>query len=101
MSEAFYNTTGETGRTLDLFAHKATDQETEILAYFVRYRHHHAGFTPSEVWTGLYRGLSGLVPLTSVRRAISNLTARGALLKTERKRLSGYGRPEHVWTLAA
>jgi hypothetical protein len=98
MSASFYNTTGETGRTLDPFAHKATDQETEVLAYFVRYRHHHAGFTPSEVWRAIY---GELTPLTSVRRAISNLTARGALLKTERKRLSGYGRPEHVWTLAA
>lgn len=39
-------------------------------------------------------------PLTSVRRAITNLTVRGLLVKTDHCRPGLYGRPVGLWTLA-
>jgi predicted ArsR family transcriptional regulator len=52
--------------------------------------------SPSQVHADILR----TSPLTSVRRSISNLTADGKLVKTERKVQGPYGRPEYVWRLA-
>ena len=43
---------------------------------------------------------SGLVPLTSIRRALTNLTNAGELVKTDKQMKGMYGRPEHQWRLA-
>ena len=40
-------------------------------------------------------------PITSVRRAITNLTEAGLLRKTGRKELGRYGRPVGTWMLAS
>ena len=50
--------------------------------------------TPSEVW----RRFPG-VPITSIRRAMSNLTKDGRLKKTKKKKVGIHGRNEKVWTL--
>ena len=38
-------------------------------------------------------------PITSIRRAISDLTKEGKLVKTESKREGDYGKPNYMWTL--
>ena len=53
-------------------------------------------WTPSEVQKHFLPN----APLTSVRRALTNLTAAGVLVKTDKQRTGPYGRPEGVWRLA-
>ncbi len=88
----FYNTTHETGQILMEFRRCANSQDDQVLDLFCTYGH----ATPSEIhamWP------DEKTPITSIRRSINTLTKLGKLAKTERKRLSTYGRPEHVWRL--
>ena len=39
------------------------------------------------------------IPLTSVRRAISDLTREGVLKKTDKQRTGYYGKREYMWRL--
>jgi hypothetical protein len=90
---SFYNTTNEAGRTLEEFESIAGKQEREILSFFKL--HWHREMSPSYVWQTLY-GPAG-APLTSVRRAISNLTTKGHLEQTNNRQLGIFGRPEKLW----
>lgn len=87
----FYNTTQETGITRLRYESTAERQEDTILRFFKA----HPGelFTPSEI-------NSRVLPraeITSVRRAMTNLTTWGDLVMTAVKRQSPRGRPEHCW----
>jgi Fe2+ or Zn2+ uptake regulation protein len=76
---------------------KFTGQNLEILKIF---EHYGGGeLTPWEVYS--LKGNANLkgVPLTSIRRGISSLTRRGFLVKTDAKRLGGYGKINHCWRL--
>jgi hypothetical protein len=100
----FYNTTHETGVSRIHCERVAEHQDARVLAFFQS----HAGelFTPSEVWvrTGME---AQNIPLTSVRRAITNLTpdeegkrlslTPTPLVRTTTKRPGHYGRKEHCW----
>jgi len=87
---SYYNTTHESEPQLSLFRQAAIRQEDVILRHFRQ----HAGilYTPSQI-----NGLLPQAPLTSIRRALSNLTADGFLVKTAIKREGPYGRNEHTW----
>lgn len=89
----YYNTTGSVGADLARFKVRATSQEGRVLLYF-RERPWR-GFTPSQVRLGLKTE----APLTSIRRAITDLTIKGLLVKTDEQKLGPYGDPEHVWEL--
>lgn len=90
--EAYFNTTKAKGDELATYRRKAAGQET-VIAEFFKQRPGRM-FTPSDLSALLPRA-----PLTSVRRAISNLTAAGLLEKTEIKRPGVFNRPEHAWRL--
>ena len=68
-------------------------QNTRILAIFEK---HPAGLTPFEAGQ-VYNHQFPVVPLTSVRRAVTNLEKSGRLEKTGAMRAGGYGKPNHVW----
>lgn len=70
------------------------NQEDTILSFFID---HGGTHTPCEVQAkaGMYS-----CPLTSVRRAITNLTDMGLLVKTNVKREGIFGKPCHTWRLA-
>jgi len=55
-------------------------------------------YTPSQVMNWLRDDL-GNPPLTSIRRAMSNLSTRGLLVKTNKQHPGLYGRPEYYWKL--
>ena len=76
---------------LPTFIRQARRQEDDILAFF----RDHPGqdFSPSQVWYHFQQW-----PLTSVRRAITNLTARGALKKLTGRVPGLWGKPEGLWT---
>lgn len=90
----YYNTTHESGNNLTQFELKASSQEQMILDFFRR----HPGemFTPSDIWVRLHSKMKR-APLTSIRRAITNLTGPGGLEKTDLKTMGPYGRPEYYW----
>lgn len=79
---------------------KASYQERMILAWYNRYSAGKA-HPPSYVYQELIDRaiLSRKTPLTSVRRAMSNLTKAGLLVKTGIKIAGPYGRDEYCWRL--
>ena len=56
-------------------------------------------FSPSQMLQKM-ESMGKLIPITSVRRAISDLTRDGKLVKTDKQVMGIYGRKEYVWRLA-
>jgi hypothetical protein len=54
--------------------------------------------TPSEVWK-VYNNVYQNIPLTSIRRALSNLCYDGKVCKLYKTKIGLYGKPEHYYTL--
>lgn len=91
---SFYNTTGESGAQLEQYRGKAGAQELEVWRWFKDRPGKH--FSPWEVQAACLPG----VPITSVRRAITNLQQKGKLEKTPFKKSGPYHRPSLTWRLA-
>lgn len=86
---SYFNTTNESGTTLKNNVAKAKSQEEDILILFKMITNQ----SPSEIL------LLTDYPITSIRRALTNLTKQGKLIKTDEKRIGMYGRSEYVWKL--
>lgn len=101
MSRSHFNTTDESGNKLRDFEQKAQGQEIEILRLFKGQARKRkvAEFTPSQVHSRIWFKNDKNYPITSVRRAMSNLTKMGFLEKTLKKKTGPYGRPEYIWRL--
>ena len=69
-------------------------QENYILDFFKRKQE---PMSPSMV----HKACDNSWPLTSVRRAITNLSTDGDLIKTNETVIGIYGKPEHLWKLNA
>ena len=104
----YYNTTRLEGEQLEKAETKAKSQEQIIFEYFemksiaaksVTTKKLEDGYSPAQLWA-ILSDMGYKYPLTSVRRAISNLTIDGKLIKTEEKRIGLYGSPEYVWRVA-
>lgn len=95
MSESYFNTTHARGAELADCETKARHQEERVANLFKK----HAPFplSPSRVHSALGGDTFG--PLTSVRRAVTNLQKAGVLEKLDRRMRGPYGRPEHLWRL--
>jgi hypothetical protein len=93
----YFNTTSEKSDTLKKYEEIAGEQERKVLQFFRKYP---SQLSPSEVLT-LFIDVHGYlnIPLTSIRRAITNLTDRGYLTKTDIKHKGLYGRDEYIWEL--
>jgi hypothetical protein len=97
MTENFYNTINLTARELFDAQISALNQEQRIMRYFLKLGS--AGSAaPSAVQEKVFEKA---VPITSVRRAITNLTKSGDLLKLGTMITGPFGQPEHLWTVAA
>lgn len=97
---SYHNTTESSGPVLDKYETKAKSQEEILFEYFMgpyRRRGVRILMTPS---AALLRVFDDRVPITSVRRALSNLTRDGKLQKAGQA-MGRYGRPEYYWTLPA
>lgn len=95
MTPSFHNTIN---LQPDLFAAanaSCLNQEERVANWFIANRGRE--YTPPEIALYVF---GNRVPLTSVRRAISNLTDRGLLVKTENKRPGLYGMDNSTWRLA-
>jgi hypothetical protein len=89
---SYYNTTHETGTDLMLSHQKVKSQDDAIYQYFVSTG---KPLSPSMVLNEL--GLN--CPITSVRRAMCNLTKEGKIFKTKQTRIGMYGKKESLWVL--
>jgi hypothetical protein len=97
MNPGFFNTIGLRGQDLAAAHHQARNQDAVVLDVF---RQHDRPLTPSDVWR-LTSDAGHRWPLTSIRRAITNLTDDGQLVKLPKQRTGIYGKPEHHWSLPA
>ena len=93
----YYNTNDETGDTLQDSRSNSVRQEDMILAIFGTYPNE--GLTPFDI-EDFAHDQEVSWPITSIRRAITDLTNAGKLSKTETKKLGRYGKFVHTWKLA-
>lgn len=94
MRNAFHNTTEIEGEELKQAQKIASGQDQEVLRIYRNLRQPMS----AEVVHSMYSiGKKRNVPLTSIRRAISNLTKAGYLEKTDETETSQYGRTVHKW----
>ncbi len=93
----FFNTIGENQDELSKSIAQAKSQEAKIMRCFKYYegKYPRLRFSPSMVLK-----MSGLnCPITSIRRAMTNLSNEGRLVKTNEKIKGLYGKLEHLWSL--
>lgn len=93
---SFYNTTSETGATLELFTNENKRQSKVIREIF---RKSAKPLTPSDV-RKLAQKKGCYFLIGSVRRAMSDLTIEGVLTKLEAKKMGAYNHPECFWVEA-
>lgn len=92
-ARGYHNTNAEHGEALRSSRERAAQQQGRVLAVFLAHPHTH--FSPCDI----FLRCPGIL-LTSVRRAITNLTEEGLLEKTDRMKLGVYGSQVHTWRLA-
>ena len=90
----FYNTNKTMGQELSEVKSTAQKQQQNIIQFFNM--NPERAFTPSDIHRKIF---TNKTPITSVRRAITNLTDAGRLFKTNLTRRGPYGRKEHLWAL--
>lgn len=90
---SYFNTTQETSTNLKQFEAKAESQEQQVLTIL---RRSSRGMTASEIFRAYP---DKRTPLTSVRRALTNLCNDKRVVKTAFKREGLYGRNEFVFTV--
>ena len=90
----YYNTTNKTGSELTASKEKAVYQKDIVLAIFKKFKQQFAPHQVHNLYPDSYK-----VPLTSIRRAMSVLTRRGDLEKTDKKVVGPYAEPVHLWKL--
>ena len=89
---AFYQTIDQTDSALKESNKKASKQEDLIYSLFVK---RNEPLSPSMVLSQ-----SGLnCPITSIRRAMTDLCKAGRIVKTNRQVKGMYGKAEHLWEL--
>ncbi len=92
----YFNTANLKNPALGKAEIRANSQNGLILAFFQEYPH--LRFTPSYVWN--HFDMAGKNwPITSVRRAITNLTKKGVIEKCITQKTGIYGMPEYEWKL--
>jgi hypothetical protein len=98
--ELFHNTTDLQGADLRRREIRAGSQNAKILEWF---RDNPEKLcTPFDVLRhrfSLY-GCYSTAPITSIRRALTDLTSLGYLVKTEERRWGEYGKLNYCWHLA-
>ena len=90
--ESYYNTNGLYGADLFAADKKAMTQEDLILDLFARMDKELTPFEVQELLENKY-------PITSIRRAITNLTKSGKLEKTTTRRSGVYGQLNYCWRI--
>jgi hypothetical protein len=93
----WYNTINLTGDALKKETVKTAKQEEFILSLFKA--NPDTEISPSRIHTILAKKYKMYPPLTSIRRAMTNLTKKLDLIKTQKLVPGAYHLPEHLWKL--
>lgn len=93
-NNSYYNTNKESGKTLDYSRMKANRQEKKVLEFF-QSNQSEERFSPEDILEKVDFGKP--VPITSVRRAMTNLTKAGHLKKTAYMKVGNFGKRVHTW----
>jgi hypothetical protein len=96
MSKHFYNTINLAGQELATEQAKNLTQEVMVLHIF---RCGTSRYSPSQAHQLVVKMYGINPPITSIRRALTNLTNQGLLIKTGHMVKGLYHLPEHTWTL--
>lgn len=91
----FHNTINETGERLTELRENAKTQQEKILQYF--FQNSIYCFTPFEVQETILPS----TPITSIRRAMTNLTTQGHLIKENEQKVEKYGVKNNYWSFNA
>lgn len=94
---SYYNTTHLSGG--DLKEAEETNKALEKTISEIFMFRPHVTFSPSQMWKLITEFGNEKELLTNVRRAFSDLTKKGILVKTQYKVPGLYKRPEHIWRL--
>ena len=101
---SFHNTSALEARRLQEAELKANTQEWLIYEWikYCYFNHQWDEWTPSFLLSELISNeqIDAKTPLTSIRRALSNLTKRGLLEKTGTQIEGPLGKPENTWRLS-
>lgn len=92
--KAFHNTIGEKDNIATRYDIVNQNQNKRVMDIFITF----GAMTPMEVMEK-YNDRFHKVPLTSIRRAITDLTKDGRLIKTTEKKLECLGKPNYKWIL--
>jgi hypothetical protein len=98
MSQHFFNTINFEGEGLKREDAKCAKQEELILSLFKA--NPNKLLSPSQVHAIVGKKYQIYPPITSIRRALTNLTGRLELIKTDEMVPGLYHLPEHTWKLA-
>ena len=93
----FYNTTNEEGSVLKLSRVKEANQTMLVLEVFKAFPNE--SFSPDDVARYIDRVLKKQYPITSIRRAVTELTKEDSLVKTKEKKMGNWGKRVHTWKL--
>lgn len=96
MLKSFFNTISLRGKKLVEAQINAKIQEEKIYLIFLQNKR--KGMTPFDV-SEIYNKLYSNAPITSIRRAMTQLTKDNHLVMTEKKRNGIYNTPNHLWEL--
>ena len=88
-----YNTINIKGAELKQARNKTSRQKDKVLQFFKN--NPASNYTPFDV----HRILGLNCPVTSIRRAITDLTEQGELVKTDQQRRGEYGTKNYCWRL--
>lgn len=91
----YHNTTALRGQALAAAHNAARRQDEAVLAVF---RAAAGPLSPSQVWERC-AAAGHRWPLTSIRRAMTNLAGGNDLVRLAAQRVGMYGRPEHLCAL--
>lgn len=89
-----YHDTGTAGDQVIEYEGKAAQQDEAVLTILKLY--YPESLSPTEVHA-IYIKTGRDCPVTSIRRALTNLTKEGLALKTDVMKDGQYGRKEHTW----
>ena len=91
----YYNTNRLSGKALRKALEDCKSQEQMVLTYMKA--HPDINFAPHQLIDFLAVVLFYHTPITSIRRAITNLTSEGYLVKTDKMIKGPYGKQVHTW----
>jgi hypothetical protein len=87
---SYYNTTNQTGESLKTKVVKAESQKVKILRYLNQIKEYGVPTSSSRIWMFVFGGEKSKTPLTSIRRAVSDLVLKDEVAEYTGEMVKGY-----------